>query len=85
MVDASLLRRASVTLDLLDGPQRAIYQHDGAEKFMLHFLRDYLQTLSGPQTFLDIGANAGNHTFFMAGHADRVYAFEPQHKPEQTA
>ena len=71
---------ARVPLDLLDGPQRAIYQHDGAEKFMLHFLRDYLASLPGAQTFLDIGANAGNHTFFMARHADRVYAFEPQHK-----
>ena len=70
---------AHMTLDLLDGPQRALYQHNGAEKFMLHFLRDYLQTLPGPQTFLDIGANAGNHTFFMAAHADRVIAFEPQH------
>ena len=71
---------ARMPLDLLDGPQRAIYQHGGAEKFMLHFLRDYLRTLPGTRTFLDIGANAGNHTFFMAGHADRVYAFEPQHK-----
>lgn len=71
---------ARVDLDLLDGPQRTIYQHDGAEKFMLHFLRDHLRSLSCPATFLDIGANAGNHTLFMAGHADRVYAFEPQHR-----
>ncbi|MBG0791610.1 MAG: FkbM family methyltransferase [Desulfovibrionaceae bacterium] len=70
---------ARMPLNLLDGPQRALYQHDGAEKFMLHFLRDYLNTLPGPTTFLDIGANAGNHTFFMAQHADRVCSFEPQH------
>lgn len=70
---------ARMPLNLLDGPQRAIYQNDGSEKFMLHFLRDYLRTLPGKQTFLDIGANAGNHTFFMSQHADKVYAFEPQH------
>lgn len=69
---------ATMPLDLLDGPQRGIYQHDGAEKFMLHFLRDYMRTLPGSQAFLDIGANAGNHTFFMAAHADTVYSFEPQ-------
>ena len=70
---------ARMPLDLLDGPQRALYQSDGAEKFMLHFLRDYLKTLPGTKTFLDIGANAGNHTFFMARHADQVFSFEPQH------
>jgi FkbM family methyltransferase len=31
----------------------------------------------GPVIFLDIGANAGHHTLFMAAHADRVLAFEP--------
>lgn len=74
---------ARMPLNVLDGPQRAIYQHDGAERFMLHFLRDYLSTLSGKHTFLDIGANAGNHTFFMSQHADRVIAFEPQHALSQ--
>jgi len=69
---------ATMPLDLLDGPQRSVYQHDGAEKFMLHFLRDYMGALPGDRAFLDIGANAGNHTFFMAAHADAVYSFEPQ-------
>jgi len=32
---------------------------------------------SDPLLFLDIGANAGHHTLFMASIADQVIAFEP--------
>jgi FkbM family methyltransferase len=38
---------------------------------------------SGPVLFLDIGANAGHHTLFMAPHVDQVIAFEP-YPPLQT-
>lgn len=27
--------------------------------------------------FFDVGANVGNHTLFMAAHADKIFAFEP--------
>ena len=31
----------------------------------------------GPINFVDVGANAGHHTLFMARIADQVLAFEP--------
>ncbi|WP_170958936.1 FkbM family methyltransferase [Magnetospirillum sp. 15-1] len=42
-------------------------------------LRDRIvRRLAGPDTvFLDIGANVGHHSLFMAAHARQVHAFEP--------
>lgn len=31
----------------------------------------------GPINFVDVGANVGHHTLFMAGIADQILAFEP--------
>jgi FkbM family methyltransferase len=60
---------------------RLVYFCGAHEKFMLAFLRDYVNRLKtddkSPVTFLDIGANAGNHTIFMAKCVDKVHAFEP--------
>lgn len=59
---------------------RLVYFCGGHEKYMLCFLRDYtqrLKTRGRAITFLDVGANAGNHTLFMARLADEVHAFEP--------
>lgn len=60
---------------------RLVYFCGAHEKYMLRFLRDYAENLrrTGQEriTFIDIGANAGNHTLFMAGLADEVHAFEP--------
>lgn len=69
---------ARMPINMFDGTQRSIYLHDGAEKFMLNFLRDYYAMLPNGGGFVDIGANSGNHAIWMSQYADRVYAFEPQ-------
>lgn len=65
-------------INMFDGTQRSIYLYDGAEKFMLNFLRDYYAMLPNRGAFVDIGANSGNHAIWMSQYADKVYAFEPQ-------
>jgi FkbM family methyltransferase len=58
---------------------RLIYFCGAHEKYMLHFLRDYLRRLSpeGKTLFIDVGANAGNHTMYLSRFVDEVHAFEP--------
>lgn len=60
---------------------RLVYFCGGHEKYLLHFLRDTVEAMRplrpGPLTFLDVGANAGNHALVMAKCTDRVLAFEP--------
>lgn len=60
---------------------RLIYFSGAHEKYMLCLLRDYAQALraAGAQalTFVDVGANAGNHVLFMAKQVEKVVAFEP--------
>lgn len=60
---------------------RLIYFCGAHEKYMLHFLRDFTKRLkqseNTPATFVDVGANAGNHSLFMASLVDKVHAFEP--------
>lgn len=60
---------------------RLIYFCGAHEKYMLHFLRDIVpvlrETRAGGISFMDIGANAGNHTLYMARTVERVFAFEP--------
>lgn len=60
---------------------RLIYFCGGHEKYMLRLLSGYARRLKamqpGPITFMDVGANAGNHTLVMSQYADAVVAFEP--------
>jgi FkbM family methyltransferase len=48
------------------------------ETHILYFLRDTLASLN-PRSgvFLDVGANSGQHSMFMARYAKTVHAFEP--------
>lgn len=60
---------------------RMVYFCGAYEKYMLTLMRDYAlrcrQEEGRPLTFMDIGANAGNHSLFMSRYAGRVHAFEP--------
>ncbi len=44
---------------------------------ILHFLEQTAGRLGKETTFLDIGANVGHHTLFMAPHCANVHSFEP--------
>ncbi len=52
---------------------------DGAfEKSVLYFMRDVMQVLApGNGVFMDIGANTGQHSLYMAQYSREVHAFEP--------
>lgn len=55
-----------------------IFFHGAYEKPVLFFLRDILSTAHHDQgVFLDIGANTGQHSLFLARHAKAIHAFEP--------
>ena len=48
------------------------------EKPMLYFLRDMMQILAPEDgIFMDIGANTGQHSMYMAQYSKKVHAFEP--------
>jgi FkbM family methyltransferase len=47
------------------------------ERYVLAFLRDMARRSGADAVFVDIGANVGVHTLFMAPHVRRVHAFEP--------
>lgn len=48
------------------------------EKDHLFFLRDYLKNAAvADAVAIDVGANTGNHTFFLSRHTTHVHAFEP--------
>lgn len=66
--------------NLVNYIDRLVYFCGAHEKYMLHYLRDIapiLREARGKLTFMDVGANAGNHTLFMATIADNVLSFEP--------
>lgn len=60
---------------------RMIYLTGAHEKHMLYFLRDLIRILrkkcNYPITFMDVGANVGNHSLYLSTLVDKVYAFEP--------
>jgi FkbM family methyltransferase len=66
---------------------RLIYFCGAHEKYMLCFLRDYVRACRQhghhKMTFVDVGANAGNHALFMASIVDQVHAFEPFERVRQ--
>ena len=59
---------------------RYIYYFGAYSRAELDFLdraAEILRNQRGALTFVDIGANVGQHSLFMSGRADRVVAFEP--------
>lgn len=55
-----------------------IYFYGAFEKPLLYFLRDTMQSLApASPLFVDIGANVGQHSLFMATHGCQVHSFEP--------
>ena len=63
---------------------RHVLLYGAWEKPVLFFLRDAAQAIAArtdrggaPVHFVDVGANTGQHSLFMAQHVDRVHAIEP--------
>jgi hypothetical protein len=58
-----------------------VFCYGGQAMSELTVLRECVKAIRSrkprPVLFLDIGANAGHHTLFMAGMVDQVIAFEP--------
>jgi FkbM family methyltransferase len=64
--------------DLSNAIDYHVYYYGAFEKPILFFLRDALKaTCPHGGVFIDIGANTGQHSIFMARHAKEVHAFEP--------
>lgn len=61
-----------------DLPGRVSYFHKKGKFYELRML-DYIRQLKIPGTYIDVGANVGNHTIYFAGlcNADKVIAIEP--------
>ena len=55
-----------------------IYYYGAFEKPLLYFLRDTMTRLAPEHpVFIDVGANVGQHSLFMAAHGCHVHSFEP--------
>lgn len=53
-----------------------VYFYGSYERQYLFFLHKLIEKIDKP-VFLDIGANIGQHSVFMSGFCEKVYAFEP--------
>jgi FkbM family methyltransferase len=55
-----------------------IFYYGAYEKPILYLLRDVMHSAYANQgTFIDIGANTGQHSLFMSRYAKTAHAFEP--------
>lgn len=63
---------------------REVFFHGAFEKPVIHLLRDELRA-SKHGTFIDIGANVGHHSLYLAKYAKRIHAFEPYAKVRDQA
>jgi len=55
-----------------------IFYYGAYEKPNLFFLRDLMRSVfAGQGTFIDIGANTGQHSMMMSRYSKEVHAFEP--------
>ena len=60
------------------GVDNDIFYYGAYEKHILYFLRDVMRTVYGNRgTFVDVGANTGQHSLFVSRFASEVHAFEP--------
>jgi FkbM family methyltransferase len=59
----------------------SVFMYGAYSRNELYLLRDVAAILrkenAAPLSFYDIGANVGQHSLFMAQHADHVFSFEP--------
>ncbi len=53
-----------------------VYFYGAYERYLLFLLRDIAKGIREP-VFVDVGANVGQHTLFMAPRSARVHSFEP--------
>lgn len=53
-----------------------IYFHGAYEKQELRILKDLIKDKHDP-TFIDVGANIGQHSLFMAKYCNEIHSFEP--------
>ncbi|MGH7796859.1 MAG: FkbM family methyltransferase [Candidatus Binatia bacterium] len=64
--------------NLRNGIDNDIFYYGAYEKPILYFLRDIMGSAYRNQgTFIDVGANTGQHSLFMSRYASAVHAFEP--------
>ena len=60
---------------------RHVYLFGGWELHILALMsqltKAYRAVTTRPVTYVDVGANTGQHALFMSGHADNVICFEP--------
>lgn len=60
---------------------RQVYIYGGYELntlvLMSQLVKGYRTVRQGPITYVDVGANTGQHAIFMSRYADRVTCFEP--------